>query len=525
MQYVENGVVNAYSTKFPYRVGTNISHLIFSWNTSELQKPVRYAINAVADKFDVLPVVNLPAQGVIPTETENFAVEYRCVGSRSDKFLVTLYFNISWPSENKTTAFTLKQEKLCAGRDGRRILDEEKVAIDMPSRLGLTKEASLFDSPTRPFIEPLTSTPNPSKFLPTKLPIFTASLPSKAPPIIFERAQNHLDINNALIELSADRNLFQVIPGCELEGTFGEVKWAIWRQNRLGICGDIDDEEDGASEDIAVVCKTLKSTADKAHFQQFIKDALIFHNVPAHPNLAQVIGAATYGNFSNPETVSDFPLITYRHQGFGNLKKFLIQCRSSSEGSSSASKSKQGASHTLRTHELLSMAIQILKAVQHLHKYGIIHKDVSTRNCLVSEIAPKLSNDRLYVQLCDSALSKDLFPNDYHCLGDNDNRPIKWLAPETIKSKVHNSASDIWSFGVAMWELFTCAQQPYFEIEPEEVQAELEQGVRLGQPYNCPDELYGAMYCCWNREALKRPTTGQLLKLLEDFNAELKKYI
>lgn len=71
-------------------------------------------------------------------------------------------------------------------------------------------------------------------------------------------------------------------------GTFGEVKWAIWRQNRLGICGDIDDEEDGASEDIAVVCKTLKSTADKAHFQQFIKDALVFHNVPAHPNLAQV---------------------------------------------------------------------------------------------------------------------------------------------------------------------------------------------------------------------------------------------
>lgn len=60
-----------------------------------------------------------------------FAVEYRCVGSRSDKFIVTLYFNISWPSENRTTAFNLKQEKLCAGRDGRRILDGEFSDMNM----------------------------------------------------------------------------------------------------------------------------------------------------------------------------------------------------------------------------------------------------------------------------------------------------------------------------------------------------------------------------------------------------------
>ena len=71
MHYLEKGMVNSYSTKFPYRVGTNISHLIFSWNTSETKRPVKYAINAVADKFDVLPVVNLPPQGVIPKETES----------------------------------------------------------------------------------------------------------------------------------------------------------------------------------------------------------------------------------------------------------------------------------------------------------------------------------------------------------------------------------------------------------------------------------------------------------------------
>uniref|UniRef100_A0AC35FAI9 Protein kinase domain-containing protein n=1 Tax=Panagrolaimus sp. PS1159 TaxID=55785 RepID=A0AC35FAI9_9BILA len=395
----------------------------------------------------------------------------------------------------------------------------------------LTKEITLFDSPSaQPFLQPLTSTPKSCKSTPSTLPIFAAPAPSKAPQIIFQRAQNHLDIKTALVELTADRNLFQVIPGCELEGTFGEVKWAIWRQTPFGASGDIDDEEDGISEDIAVVCKTLKPSADKAHFQKFLQEALAFHNVPPHANLAQVVAAGTYGNFANLDSIKDFPLICYRHQGFGNLKKFLLQCRSSSSnaesiGGTASSRASLGPSQTLRTHELLSMGIQILKAVSHLHKYGIIHKDIATRNCLVSEIPAKISNDRMYVQLCDNALSKDLFPNDYHCLGDNENRPLKWMAPETFKSKVHNSASDVWQFGVVLWELFTCAQQPFSDIEPEEMLAELEQGIRLGQPYNCPDELYGAMYCCWQREALQRPTTGQLLKVLDDFNVQLRKYI
>lgn len=71
------------------------------------------------------------------------------------------------------------------------------------------------------------------------------------------------------------------------------------------------------------------------------------------------------------------------------------------------------ANQTLRTHDLVSMSQQILKAIIHLHRFGIIHRDVAARNCLVAEVPALGLNDRLHVQLCDAALSRDIFPEDY----------------------------------------------------------------------------------------------------------------
>ena len=123
--------------------------------------------------------------------------------------------------------------------------------------------------------------------------------------------------------------------------------------------------------------------------------------------------------------------------------------------------------------------------------------------------------DHLHVKLTDMALSRDFFPNDYHCLGDNENRPIKWMAIESIDHREFSTASDVvntcqlfcsldvdlisneiilagvlqWSFGVVLWEITTLAQQPYAEIDPFEISHVLKDGYRLTQPVNCPDEL------------------------------------
>lgn len=76
-----------------------------------------------------------------------------------------------------------------------------------------------------------------------------------------------------------------------------------------------------------------------------------------------------------------------------------------------------------------------------------------------------------------------------------------------------------------VWELFTCGQQPYQEIPFEDIAASLAAGTRLGQPYNCPDDLYSIMYSCWHNDVLERPQPVQLQKAIEDFSQRLRKYI
>lgn len=100
-------------------------------------------------------------------------------------------------------------------------------------------------------------------------------------------------------------------------------------------------------------------------------------------------------------------------------------------------------SQTLRTHDLVSMAQQVLKAIMHLHRFGVIHKDVATRNCLVAEVPALGLSDRLHIQLCDAALSRDIFRDDYYAPSDAPDdtvsRPVKWLAPGGLKcSQINN---------------------------------------------------------------------------------------
>jgi RYK receptor-like tyrosine kinase len=74
-------------------------------------------------------------------------------------------------------------------------------------------------------------------------------------------------------------------------------------------------------------------------------------------------------------------------------------------------------------------------------------------------------DDQRKVKLADNTLARDLFPGDYHCLGDSENRPIKWMALEVLQSKQYSEASDTWAFGVLMWELCTLARQPFAEVK------------------------------------------------------------
>ena len=116
------------------------------------------------------------------------------------------------------------------------------------------------------------------------------------------------------------------------------------------------------------------------------------------------------------------PMFIYPYAINGNLKQYL-------------SKFAQAG---LSTHQIVKYGIQILAAMGHLHKRKLLHKDIAARNCFLTDLTT--------LKLCDSSLSRDLFPSDYHCLGDNNNRPIKWMPLEAIAHNKYSKASDVVSF-------------------------------------------------------------------------------
>ncbi|KAJ8670077.1 hypothetical protein QAD02_001336 [Eretmocerus hayati] len=170
------------------------------------------------------------------------------------------------------------------------------------------------------------------------------------------------------------------------------------------------------------------------------------------------------------------------------------------------------------TRDLVNMAVQVARAGAYLHGRGILHRDIAARNCLID-------TSTLRTRLADAALSRDLFPQDYHCLGDNENRAIGWMALETLQHGQYSTASDAWSFGVFLWELATMGQQPYAEVDPFELMVFLRDGYRLSQPRPCPDELFALMAVCWLNPTRDRPTMPQLLAYLQEFYDALGGFI
>uniref|UniRef100_A0A672MIH4 Tyrosine-protein kinase RYK n=1 Tax=Sinocyclocheilus grahami TaxID=75366 RepID=A0A672MIH4_SINGR len=174
-------------------------------------------------------------------------------------------------------------------------------------------------------------------------------------------------------------------------------------------------------------------------------------------------------------------------------------------------------SSAISQQDLVHMAIQISCGMSYLSRREVIHKDLAARNCVI--------DNSMQVKITDNALARDLFPMDYHCLGDNENRPVRWMALESLLNNDFSSASDVWAFGVSLWELMTLGQTPYVDIDPFEMAAYLKDGYRIAQPINCPDELFAVMACCWALDPEERPKFQQLVQCLTEFHVALGAYV
>ncbi|XP_026297719.1 vascular endothelial growth factor receptor 1 isoform X2 [Apis mellifera] len=164
------------------------------------------------------------------------------------------------------------------------------------------------------------------------------------------------------------------------------------------------------------------------------------------------------------------------------------------------------------TQDLLSWAFQVARGMEYLSQRKVLHGDLAARNILLAE--------NNVVKICDFGLAKTMYKDNNYKKKGGGLLPIKWMAIESIRDRIFSTQSDIWSFGIVLWEFFTLAETPYPGMEAEKQYQKLIEGYRLEQPEYATSEIYNIMYQCWMAKPSLRPSFTQLVKNIGDLLEE-----
>ncbi|XP_055781941.1 epithelial discoidin domain-containing receptor 1-like isoform X5 [Salvelinus fontinalis] len=262
---------------------------------------------------------------------------------------------------------------------------------------------------------------------------------------------------------------------------------------------------------LLVAVKILRPDASKNARNDFLKEGKILSRLK-DPNIIRLLGVC----------VSSDPLcMVTEYMESGDLNQYL---------SHRVLLDKTGPTHntpTISYPALIAMASQIASGMKFLSSLNFVHRDLATRNCLVGGEKGESGGDRggeRPIKIADFGMSRNLYAGDYYRIQGRAVLPIRWMAWECILMGKFTTASDVWAFGVTLWEMLSvCQEQPYSNLTDEQVIDNAGEFFRdhgrqvyLSRPDVCPQGLYDLMLSCWNRDCKLRPSFSHIHSFLTE---------
>ena len=278
---------------------------------------------------------------------------------------------------------------------------------------------------------------------------------------------------------------------CELGmGQFGKVILA----ETVGLSAKdlrLSESDDDKSKSTLVAVKKLESGAPNVTKEAFEKEVNFMSRL-TDKNVIRILGVC----------YEDTPFIMMEYMEKGDLNQYLQKFNTLSTTDSEP----QGQ---ITTRTLVHIATQIASAMKYLASHNFVHRDLATRNCLVGP--------NYLVKISDFGMSKSLYGSHYYRIHGRFALPVRWMSYECFYGKF-SQKSDVWAFGVTMWEIFSLAkEQPYNDMSDKEVVEDALKGKNrtlLARPDKCPLEVYMIMQKCWVHNSKQRATFEELFQLL-----------
>lgn len=304
-------------------------------------------------------------------------------------------------------------------------------------------------------------------------------------------------------------------------GAFGKVV----RATAYGLCS--------ADTVSTVAVKMLKPNAHSTEKEALMSELKVLIYLGNHVNTVNLLGACTVGGPI---------LVITEYCCYGDLLNFLRRKRQSflnsqvgdgyyrnvSNQAEPASRDAAGSDYmpmrpsekersphtdeidelSLDAEDLLSFSYQVAKGMEYVTSRNCIHRDIAARNIL-------LTHGRV-AKICDFGLARDINTDSSYVLRGNARLPVKWMSPESIFDCVYTFESDVWSYGILLWEIFSLGNSPYPGMQVDSTfYKKIQDGYRMSKPEFAPAEIYDIMLSCWSHDPIKRPSFRKLVERTE----------